>query len=304
MTLNWPNRTTTTNRLALLLIEDSPAAAQQLQDMLAQVQLMTFDIAWADNLAAGLERLAAKPFDLILLDLSLPDSRGLDTLLRVRARGAATETALIAFTSIADELLGPQAVQAGAQDYLVKEQLTGSLLIRAIHYALERNRMQVALRNTSWTDELTGLYNRRGFLSLAAQYTALAPRVPRGLLLLHAGLVNFQDAAGRYGPQAGEQLLIVAAQSLQKTFRRSDLLARIGAAEFAILMLGARANNAEPIHQRLQANVAAHNSQANSAHQITLQLKAIELDASAPLTIEDWLARVGEMMNDEFVINK
>ncbi|HXF93673.1 MAG TPA: PAS domain S-box protein, partial [Nitrospiraceae bacterium] len=99
-----------------------------------------------DRLAAGIERLIdAKP-DVVLLDLSLPDSQGLETLTRVHA--AANGVPIVVLTSLEDEALGLQLIRAGAQDYLVKGQVTGPLLRRALRYAVERTLAEAALKHS------------------------------------------------------------------------------------------------------------------------------------------------------------
>src|SRR4029077_18664374 len=100
----------------------------------------------ADRLSIGLERLAEAPFDAVLLDLSLPDSQGLDTLVRLHA--AAKDVPIVVLTGIEDEALGVRLIQAGAQDYLVKGYVTGPLLVRSLRYAAERKRAEEELQRT------------------------------------------------------------------------------------------------------------------------------------------------------------
>ena len=131
--------------MQILLIEDNPGDIRLLQEYLSRDSGATggFQVMHADRLASGLERLAEANFDAVLLDLSLPDSHGMDTLVRMRA--AAKGIPFVVLTSIEDEALGMQLIQAGAQDYLVKGQVTGSLLRWSLRHAVERKRMVVAL---------------------------------------------------------------------------------------------------------------------------------------------------------------
>jgi MinD-like ATPase involved in chromosome partitioning or flagellar assembly/CheY-like chemotaxis protein len=126
--------------MKVLLIEDNPGDARLIREMLAQERGATLDLERADRLSAGLERLAAGPIDVVLLDLSLPDSQGLDTFARVHAH--APEVPIMVLTGLDDEELAVKAVREGAQDYLVKGELDGSLLVRAMRYAIERHRVQ------------------------------------------------------------------------------------------------------------------------------------------------------------------
>ncbi len=121
----------------VLLVEDSDDDAQLLNRALRGRR---FDITRAETLEAALQRLAAPCFDVVLLDLSLPDSSGFDTFQRIR-RGA-SHVALIVLTGLDDEELGLKTVQAGAQDYLVKGTLGPTHLVRAIRHACERKRAE------------------------------------------------------------------------------------------------------------------------------------------------------------------
>jgi sigma-B regulation protein RsbU (phosphoserine phosphatase) len=125
----------------ILLVEDNPGDARLLRETLREAESFPFELAHADRLAAAEERLAAGAFDVVLLDLSLPDAHGLDTVRRTLQ--AAPEIPIIVLTGLDDETLAVTAVQAGAQDYLVKGRLDGTLLARAIRYACERKRLEM-----------------------------------------------------------------------------------------------------------------------------------------------------------------
>ncbi|MDP1768131.1 MAG: response regulator [Nitrospirota bacterium] len=128
----------------ILLIEDNPGDIRLLQEYLKDGSSCRFQITQADRLSIGLARLAEARFNVLLLDLSLPDSQGIDTLLRVHA--AAQGVPIVVLTGTEDDVLGIQLIQAGAQDYLVKGQVTGHLLIRSIRHAAERKRAEEALQ--------------------------------------------------------------------------------------------------------------------------------------------------------------
>ena len=126
--------------IRILLVEDNPGDVRLLREGLTGRNGAPFELEVVDRLSAGLERLAKGGIDLVLLDLGLPDCRGLDTL--TRARAAVPEVPIVVLTGLGDEAVAVQAVQRGAQDYLVKGQIESRLLTRAIRYAIERKRAE------------------------------------------------------------------------------------------------------------------------------------------------------------------
>jgi PAS domain S-box-containing protein/putative nucleotidyltransferase with HDIG domain len=130
--------------IAVLLIEDNPEDARLIQEMLTEERDVHFKLECVDRLSIGLERLADNNIGLVLLDLGLPDSQGFDTFAKTYAQ--APWMPIIVLSGLADEELGSKTVLEGAQDYLVKGQIDSDLLIRAIHYAIERKRAEEELR--------------------------------------------------------------------------------------------------------------------------------------------------------------
>ena len=125
--------------VAVLFIEDNPADVYLIREMLAET---TDDIVLedADSFAKGLARIDAGEIDLVLLDLGLPDSQGIAGVKNLCERFG--RLPIIVFTGLSDEQLGTQAVHEGAQDYLIKGQTNGSLLVKAIRYAMERKQLE------------------------------------------------------------------------------------------------------------------------------------------------------------------
>jgi PAS domain S-box-containing protein len=122
--------------LTVLLIEDNPGDVRLIREMLRQTREPMFHLEEADSLSAGLEQLAKAPMDIMLLDLTLPDSYGIETFHKAYAE--ASGIPIVVLSGSDDEELAMCAVQAGAQDYLVKGEVDGRLLVRAIQYAVGR----------------------------------------------------------------------------------------------------------------------------------------------------------------------
>ncbi len=134
------------NHIQLLLIEDNPGDARLIREALREARGDRFDLEQADRLATGLARLDEGGLQLVLLDLSLPDSQGMDTVARTHAQ--APDVPIVVLTGLDDEALALRALETGAQDYLVKGDVDGRTLRRAIRYAIERQQARTAFRQS------------------------------------------------------------------------------------------------------------------------------------------------------------
>ncbi len=130
--------------IRVLLVEDSPSVAMQIQGFLKKAPDTNFIVEHRQNLGDGIELIRSGEIDIILLDLGLPDSDGLDTFSRMRQ--AAPDIPTIVFTGVSDESTALEALRRGAQDYLVKGQVDRRLLVRAIRYSIERKQAEERLR--------------------------------------------------------------------------------------------------------------------------------------------------------------
>ena len=124
--------------IRVLLIEDNIGDSRLIREMLSEAKDVSFDLKYAERLQVGLGQLGQGGIDVVLLDLGLPDSQGLETLDKTYA--LAPEVPIVVLTGLDDDTLGVKAVNRGAQDYLKKGQVDGELLMRTIRYAIERKR--------------------------------------------------------------------------------------------------------------------------------------------------------------------
>jgi PAS domain S-box-containing protein len=179
-------------RLHVLLVEDNPGDARLIREMLAEARSAHVRLEHADRVATALERLAAGGIDLVLLDLSLPDGRGLDTVLTVQTHVPGVP--IVVLTGLADETVALRAVHAGAQDYLVKGQVDGHLLIRSMRYAIERQRAEGERDQLLRRERAARAEAER----LAAERAATLGQIADGVLIAdRTGHVTFVNAAAR-----------------------------------------------------------------------------------------------------------
>lgn len=126
-------------QVSALLVEDNPGDAVLLRSLIPGAESPAVTLEHVTRLQEAVERVGEADFDVILLDLSLPDSTGVDTIIQMRE--AAKGTPIIVLTGLDDEQTAMIALQQGAQDYLIKGQVDGDLLVRAARYAIERQRL-------------------------------------------------------------------------------------------------------------------------------------------------------------------
>lgn len=190
-------------RIALLLVEDSPIYVRLIERLLAKSERHAFDVVAVDSLAGALERLSQGGIDIVLLDLMLPDSAALDTFYRVRAQ--ATDTPIIIQSALDDVSMASKAVEGGAQDYLLKDRINGLSLIRSIHYAMERKHA----RGAEWSSAMFHLAQQQ-FLK-AAYIAGLDDNIRQRLLFPERA----QIAALPFKRDEGEQVETVFAYRVQ-----------------------------------------------------------------------------------------
>jgi diguanylate cyclase (GGDEF)-like protein len=228
--------------IRILLVEDNPGDARLLREVLRDADAPGFRIVEAGRLAEALARLEGEAgFDVVLLDLSLPDSHGLDTLRRAHAH--APHVPIVILTGHNDETQAVRAVQEGAQDYLIKGTLDTALFTRAIRYAIERHRMLAELEQArrmehyvATHDVLTGLPNRQLFIDRLGQALAEARRHGTQVAVLFLDLDRFKPINDTFGHAAGDRLLVAAAHRLAECLRETDTAARLGGDEFTIIL--------------------------------------------------------------------
>ena len=279
--------------LRLLLIEDNARHAQLLQDLMgtagsAFAGAAPYELTHVATMAAGVERLAGGGIDLVLLDLSLPDSTGLDSVMRVRERGP--DVPIVALLALNDAVPAEQVLQAGAQDYLRKGQLTGGALARSVRYAVQVSRLELALRSRSLIDGLTGVHNRRGFLALAETHMKLARRMKGRFLIVSADIKALGEINAIAGYDEGDAVLREVAELLKRTFRDSDLVARLDGSAFAAIAVDAPLENSAIIANRLAQHVQAFNGMTLRRYTLQVPVGFSQFDHTSPLSILELLA--------------
>jgi len=221
-------------QIKVLLVEDNPTDARLVQEMLADSANCFFDFNHAESISTTNSCLNKSQYDVILLDLSLPDSNGLESLKSMVSNNP--DLPIVILTGLDDEQMAIDAVQHGAQDYLVKGQGGTALLTRALRYAIERKRTEQRLSYLAQYDALTNLPNRALFWDRLKQAIKHATRSNKKGALMFLDLDLFKNINDTLGHTAGDKLLIALAKRLKKCIREDDTVARLGGDEFTIIL--------------------------------------------------------------------
>jgi two-component system cell cycle response regulator len=254
--------------IRILLVGEAKDACR-IRGLLDTEDSSHFHIAHVADLELAAERLSSDPADVLLLDLGARQRQG--RALVQAARAAAPDMPMVVLAESADELMAVEALRQGVQDFLDKEHLDRFALVRALRYSIERHRLQKNLQNLSLIDDLTGLYNRRGFLALAEQHLRMIQR-KGAALLIYMDLDDLKLINDTYGHLEGNRALIVTANVLRASFRQSDILARLGGDEFCVLMTDAGQDSAQQVRKRLQQRADFINALSSWSFRLSLSV--------------------------------
>jgi len=281
----------------ILLIEDNPGDAR-LVEIALRDDALDCAVHAIERLEDSVSILDAGDVDLILLDLGLPDSQGLEGFHRLRAQ--APDIPIIILTGEGDLKTAHEAVRQGAQDYLIKGQLDGSLLVHAVGYAAERHALHQELEELSLRDPLTGLYNRRGFTLLAEQSLRLAKRNGRESVLLLADVDELKKINDRYGHLVGDCALCAVARAFLRAMRDSDIIARLAGDEFVALAVEAHPPGIPSLVARLRDYLREESAGTEGTDGLSLSIGVAPFDPKGSPTLEDLIERADrEMYRDK-----
>src|SRR5690242_4009737 len=172
------------------------------------------------------------------------------------------------------------------------------LLRRALQCATKQYMLQTELGNLALQDELTGLYNRRGFLALAERQVKLARRSGRSLLLFFIDVDGLKEINDVFGHGEGDAALKCTAEALETTFRDSDVIARFGGDEFAVLAIEASGQSETTIRERLTEYLTSARRQ-DSDYKFSVSLGSARFDPWNPTSIRDLIAEADQAMYEQ-----
>jgi diguanylate cyclase (GGDEF)-like protein len=221
------------HELKLLVIDDSPDDRELLCRLIKRLGTTVHVFEECESGDEGLGKLRTGGFNCVLLDYSMPQKDGLAILREIRLRHP--DIAMVMMTGEGNERIAVEALKNGAQDYLLKTDLSQEALEVAIQAAMERKRVEVDIIQQANYDELTGLANRRRFLD-RLEHALERSGATSSLAVIFMDLDGFKQVNDLYGHEAGDDLLREVAVRAKRVLRSGDTLARLGGDEFVVLL--------------------------------------------------------------------
>jgi diguanylate cyclase (GGDEF)-like protein len=271
---------------SILIVDDD---AVILKFMKIVLEMEGYECETVISSQAALERVQSAHFDIMITDIVMPGMNGLE--LTGKAKDVRPNMSVIITTGFVDNFSFDKAIETGASDFIKKPFTEKELIARIKHV-----KMQQEIRNLTLRDELTGIYNRRGFFALVEYQFNMAKRSKTGLFMLYADLDNLKIINDTLGHQEGDRALIETADILRNNFRQSDIIARIGGDEFVVFPVGTSADCVDKILGRLQKALEAYNAGNNRGYLLSISAGISFYDPELPCTIDDLLAAADRSM--------
>jgi two-component system, cell cycle response regulator len=270
----------------VMVVEDEVVVARDIEKTLVGLGYRVIaNVRTAQAAIYAMEE--ARP-DLVLSDIRIKgDLDGIELANLARDRFGVP---VVFLTSHADEATLARANAAHPYGYVLKP-FRARELRAGLELALRKHALDTHLGQQALTDELTGLYNRRGFLVLAEQQLKVAARAGRSAMLVFAALNDLKDVDERLGQVASDDLLLDAARALHSTFRESDILARLSEDKFAVLALEPQPGAAEVLQSRLEETIQRLNAEAGRLHPLSVSVCVRAWDPELQPSIQDLLTQ-------------
>lgn len=284
------------NTLRLLMVEDNPGDARLVQVLLKEQAYGMFDFRHVVTIEEARRIIDQETFDAVLLDLGLPDSQGIESLDALQS--LARDIPIVVLSGNGDEALAAEVFGRGAQDFLLKDGLTGHCLAHCLFGAVRRYQVQAVLRDMAFIDELTGLYNRRGFMQLAGLEIKRCSRTNQDLAVFFLDMDGLKRINDTQGHLAGDRALQDVAKRIQESFRDTDLIARMGGDEFAVLAAGTQADILGDPLSRLEEKLETFNL-AHPDIPLSVSTGVACYDPLQAQSIEMLLANADALMYDQ-----
>src|SRR5262245_4389882 len=249
-----PGRPPVSEQIRVLLVDDDESTAILVRSLLGKLKQARYVLEWRGTAADGLAALVGERWDACLLDYHIGDDSGFDVLKAALQRNVTTPIIIVTSGAGTDGDL--VTVRAGAADYLLKTELSGSLLSRTIRYAIERSRLLNEMRALARHDHLTGLLTRREMDRVLDEELLRSHRYGHPVALILLDVDHFKQVNDTHGHVAGDAALRWVASVVTQCVRDTDRAARYGGDELAVLLPETDHVGATVLAERIRSRVA------------------------------------------------
>ncbi|MFT5813925.1 MAG: diguanylate cyclase (GGDEF)-like protein [Psychroserpens sp.] len=237
------SKTGMSSKMKILIVDDDEIDIAIVKRALTSSLQNNYQVKYADSVASGLATMDAESFDIILLDYHMPEVNGIEMIIEIRSRPNLGNTAIIVISAAQGSSIALNCIEAGAQDFIPKSDISYIKLHQAIIHSTKRFEMEqrmhqsyLAVKNMAEKDQLTGLHNRYYFDETLKFMTVNSKRLKLSVGMLALDLDNFKYVNDTLGHDAGDQLLVEWVARAKKYLRDNDGFARLGGDEFAITL--------------------------------------------------------------------
>ena len=278
----------------ILIVEDEAIVASDISNTLQVLGYAALAVASSGE--SAIELATAKRPDLVLMDIRLKGS--IDGVRAAREISDRLGIPVVYLTAHADERTLRRAKATQPFGYVLKPFDERDLHV-AIEIALDRSQKHETLQRLATVDDLAGVYNRRGFLSLANQHLKLARRTRTGFWLILLDIDRLKQINDTFGHHEGDRAIVTTAEILEKTFRDSDIIARLGGDEFSVLTIQAADDGVQSMIARLQENLDHYNAASRASYELALSVGLARFDPARPVPLEELMASADEALYED-----
>jgi diguanylate cyclase (GGDEF)-like protein len=273
----------------VLVVDDAEPMRKLITTLLSQKghQCVT-----ANNGLEALDKIMEAKFDALITDIVMPEMDGI--ALTKELSNHYQNLPVMVMTVYTEKYSAETAIASGAREFIKKPFSISEFLIR-FDKMMRDHKGEEGLLALSLIDELTGLYNRRRFFILTEQYLRVAVRAKKRLSLLYIDMDDLKWINDHCGHNEGDQALITLANILKKTFRESDIVARIGGDEFVVLS-EITDENGEILMTRLNENIKDYNAQGSRRYILSISVGTTQFDPNYPIPIDELLSKADALM--------
>jgi diguanylate cyclase (GGDEF)-like protein len=218
----------------ILLIEDDEADYLFFQSLLQESTVLQSTCDWEDNFQDGLNRLLKESFDVAFVDVRLGPDDGIELIRKAVLQGV--EIPLVVLTGMGNYEIDVQSMEAGASDYLVKDNLTSSALERSIRYSIKQRQLELQLQQLAYTDALTQFLTEDGFRKRCNEVLARLKHLSSPAALMLVDIQRLESIKERYGVSVFQQLQLQISARLQQLVRVEATFGLLTQTRFAVLL--------------------------------------------------------------------